>query len=78
MVDLPVYGITETIMKSAVEAAELLLVRPIIPVNPILTICGELQSALATVLLLPIWRPVRKDNGAIIGEDDEERTILYS
>ena len=52
MVDLPVYGITDTITKSAVEDAEalLLLVLPIISVNPILTICGEVQSALATVL----------------------------
>jgi len=56
VVDLPVYGITDTITKSAVEDAEalLLLVLPIISVNPILTICGEVQSALATVLLLPI------------------------
>lgn len=46
----PVYGITDTIMKSAVKAVDILLlaVPPIIPVNPILTICGELKYALVT------------------------------
>jgi hypothetical protein len=53
LVDLPVNGITVTIMKSAVEAVGLLLLLLIIPVNPIPTVCGRFQSAL-TILLLPI------------------------
>ena len=63
LVDFPVYGITVTIIKSAVEAMDPLLVPPSIPVSPILTICGSFQSSLDIVLLLPIWRAVRKDNG---------------
>jgi hypothetical protein len=55
ILDFPVYGITEIIMKSAVEGVEILFsVLPIMLVNPILTVCGKAQFALSMVLLLPI------------------------